>query len=480
MTSHAGNQARRKCPNTALAGLLAELGWSPRTLARRLNATFGVGTIADSAPYHWRDTGRVPRAPIPTLVAAVLSAELGRRVTVDELWQGCAVASPRIVPATADMDTAWSRDGTLAVVNDWVVSGMLDRRQFLAVSGTSLTAFATGYLRSDAHSAPSLPGKISEGPLVDQIEQSIPLLQQLDDARGGGTHLDYVGANFRAVALLLRQGGHPARVETRLFAALATIGQLAGWMAFDAGRHGLAQRYFFTALRCARESGYQSMAAHIMADLAFQTATLEHAADAIALGETATELADRAPAGVQASVRTRLAYGYAIAGRLDPFERSYQQAIDCLHGDRNGHEPDWLYFLTPNHLDTQAGYALAHAGTLALDAGNQSTARNLLRRGETLLRTGAHDRPLIEPQQRRALFEGAWLATAAAAQGKLEDACSVGRTAIERTTTVRSARSIDVLQRLATRLRRAQRNEYVRGFLPDLDTALTRAAAALS
>jgi hypothetical protein len=58
-------------------------------------------------------------------------------------------------------------------------------------------------------------------------------------------------------------------VDRRLFAALAEIGQLAGWMAVDAGRHGLAQRYFFTALR----------AAHVLAGLAFQAATREHAAD---------------------------------------------------------------------------------------------------------------------------------------------------------------------------------------------------------
>jgi hypothetical protein len=139
-----------------------------------------------------------------------------------------------------------------------------------------------------------------------------------------------------------------------------------------------------------------------------------------------------------------------------------------------------MYFLTPNHLDTQAGYALAHAGTLAIDAGSPSAARSLPRRGESLLRTGAHNRPLGEPQQRRALFEGAWLAESAAAQGKLEEACALGRTAVERTKTVRSARSMDVLQRLAARLRRAQRNEFVRDFLPDLEAARATLGIACS
>ncbi|WP_020579909.1 carph-isopro domain-containing protein [Actinopolymorpha alba] len=464
----------KRQPNAVLHRLLDELGWSPRTLAQRVNRAFGAGTIAETAPYHWRDTGRIPRPPVPTLVASLLSAELGRPVTVAELWQGMATESPYVVTADTGLDLPWGRRGTLKVIDDWVVSGLLDRRQFLAISGASLTAQATGYLSApiSVHQEPLAPG--DGGPLLEQLEHSIPLLQKLDDAGGGGMHLDYVGAHFRTVALLIRQGGHAAKVENRLIAALATIGQLAGWMAFDAGKHGLAQRYFFTALRAARESNYRPMAAHIVADLAFQAATLEQPEDAVSLGETAAKIAVGTPVNVRASVQTRLSYGYAISGDVPSFEQAYQSALDMVSDDQGAEQPDWMYFLTPNHLDVQAGYALAHAGTLAIDAGDRTTGRKLLRRGEALLRTGAYQRPLDDPQQRRSLFEGAWLATAAAASGKFEDACAIGMTATERMKTVRSARSVDVLQRLASRLRRASRNEYVRDFLPILERALAR------
>ena len=141
------------------------------------------------------------------------------------------------------------------------------------------------------------------------------------------------------MALLLRQGGHSARIEARLLTSLATIGQLAGWMAFDAGKHGLSQRYFFTALRCARESGFRAMGAHIVADLAFQAATREHPRDAISLGEAAATMAVGSPAGVQASVQTRLAYGYAVGGQLNDFERAYHKAIGALSDGRADDEP---------------------------------------------------------------------------------------------------------------------------------------------
>jgi hypothetical protein len=113
-----------------LAAVLAELGWSPRVLARRLNRIYGAGTVAETAPYHWRDGGRVPRPPLPALVAWVLSRELGRPVSEGDLWPGSPGSSPLVLPADAGLDYPWTRDGALLVVEDWVVAGLLDRRVF--------------------------------------------------------------------------------------------------------------------------------------------------------------------------------------------------------------------------------------------------------------------------------------------------------------------------------------------------------------
>ncbi|WP_435811512.1 hypothetical protein, partial [Streptomyces microflavus] len=32
---------------------------------------FGAGTVAESAPYHWRDGGSLPRSPLPMMAAYV-------------------------------------------------------------------------------------------------------------------------------------------------------------------------------------------------------------------------------------------------------------------------------------------------------------------------------------------------------------------------------------------------------------------------
>jgi hypothetical protein len=464
---------RQDGPNEVLAAMLAELGWSPRVLARRINRIHGVGTVAETSPYHWRDYGRVPRPPLPALVAWVLSRELGRPVSVAELWHGKSGPSPLMLPADAGLDHPWTRDGALSVVDDWVVSGLLDRRVFLALStGAILAAMNPMHL---GETPASLPVKGSSRPsghlLLDQIEQSIPLLQRLDDASGGGTHLPYVGAQFRAVALLLRQQTYRESMERRIFRALAEIGQLAGWMAFDAGEHGLAQRYFLTALRGAREAGDRSMTAHVLGDLAFQAASSGRGADAVTIGQVADATAAKTPATVRASVATRLAYGYAVAGQLREFDRAYKSGLDMLAERSQSDEPAWMYFLTPSHLDAQAGYSLIHAGVLAGASGDRKAERALAGQGRELLSGGAYCAPCDYPGQRRALFEGAWFAVAAACSGDLEQACAVGRTALQRTGSVKSNRSAEVLAILAGKLRTHCQAEHVRDFLQLLNSS---------
>ncbi|MGH3449066.1 MAG: carph-isopro domain-containing protein [Nocardioidaceae bacterium] len=104
-----------------LAGLLTELNWSPRDLARRLNRLYGPRMVAETAPYHWRDAGRVPRPPVPTYVAAVLGRELGRPISLDEPWQGRAAGFPGVLSADTGLGGLWPRDAVTTMLDDWVV-----------------------------------------------------------------------------------------------------------------------------------------------------------------------------------------------------------------------------------------------------------------------------------------------------------------------------------------------------------------------
>ncbi|MFV2104071.1 hypothetical protein [Micromonospora sp. LOL_024] len=136
-----------------------------------------------------------------------------------------------------------------------------------------------------------------------------------------------------------------------------------------------------------------------------------------------------------------------------------------------------MYYLTPNHLDCQAGYAMILAGRQVVAGGRGTDGRALLRKGEALLRTGAYARRPDVPYQRRALYEGAWLALGYTAHGKLDDACAVIRMALPRLDQVRSPRSSALLSTLAQELCRRKRNQGVADLLPELENALARQPA---
>lgn len=465
---------RSEQPNAVLTAALGELGWSPKTLARRLNREFGAGTTAESAPYNWRDKGTTPRAPLPALTSHLLSQELGRVVSVAELWQGKAGEVTPVLAAGRGLDRPWTMTGLEDIVDDWVRGGLLDRRRFLAISGASLTAIVSQYLEGTvapgAMVTTSSTGLVD--PLVDQVEQNLPLLQALDDKHGGGHHLSYVSAQFRSIGLLLHEGGYPTPSRKRLLQALAEIGQLAGWMAFDAAEHGLAQRYFATALRAAHQVDDQALCAHVLADLAFQAASRERPTDAIPLGEAAERSARHASPSVKASVLSRLAYAYAAGGEEDAFRRSAEEARETITVAANHAAPRWMYFLTENHLECQAGYAMIQLGR-STSRTSTASSRRLLRDGTSLLETGEHAAQLGGSSDRRALFEGAWLALGHSTRGELEQACLAGDQAVSRLASVRSPRSVAVLKELSRDLQRRQRNPHVATFLPKLDSALS-------
>ena len=462
-------------PNEILSRYLLLAGWNPKVFARKINKLCGYPAVAETAPYYWRDDGGIPQPPVPQMAAHVLSQRLGRTITVSELWKGRGVGSGLWVSADEGMSTPWMIEETERLAEEWLLGGLMDRRTFLAVSGPALTSLGWKYLGLEtSRLAAAVSGDRVGDLLVEQVEESIPGLQRLDDAFGGGGHLDYVGAQFRTVGMLLRNVVND-QLRRRLLIAFTDLGQLAGWMALDAGKPGLCQRYLFTALRSAHDCGYDAMAAHILADLAYQAASQGEGADAVELGEAALQASSGTTASVQAAVMSRLSYAYAVAGRHQDFQRTRQEALGALADRDRLQEPAWLYYLTPGHLNSQAGYALIHAGRLRyLD--DKRRGRRLIADGEALLRTGVYDRPISDPLPRRALYEGAWLALGCTTHGRLEEACDLGRTAVQRLGRVRSARSADLLQALAEDMRRRQRNEYVRDFLPDLESALVQHA----
>ncbi|MGH3771175.1 MAG: hypothetical protein ACRDRW_07240 [Pseudonocardiaceae bacterium] len=450
--------------NAVLGALLGELGWSPNHLAGAVNGLLGPSSVARSTVSDWLNQDRLPRGPLPTVVAHLISDTLDRDVSVDELWAGRAQPAEFWVPADHGLHLPWTAAGTVEVLDDWLrhTGGSIgmDRRVLLAVSGASLTAPAWGYvdhlgIRGDSFAALANNRRsiTITSPMVDAVAATTTALRNLGNAEGGHEdNLRFVHHHLTWVSKLLRQARFTSgSVANRLLAEWAQLAQLAAWLANDASQYGLSQRYFTSGLHAAHTSGDRSVGTYLLADMS-QTRVNQGrmndgvdlgraARDAIELANAAYEAAKSTPPAVRALASSGLAKAQAAVGNAHGFHAAADEARALL--DTPGAldaRPPYLTWFGPTELESQLAQS-----TLTLAEVSSRDSRHLLEAADTVLsRTATH--PVSTP--RNAVFHAALLSRAHVAANDLDRAVPAAQTALRHLPAVRSRRCELVLRRL--------------------------------
>ncbi|MGQ0716151.1 MAG: hypothetical protein ACT4NP_02340 [Pseudonocardiales bacterium] len=386
--------AKGRC-NIVLERLLARAGWTPENLGDRLNE---LATSLDlrarvhrRTPRRWvyaearRTTPRVPRDPLPSLVCHLLHERLGEPVTLDSL--GWTSTGPLVyVPADDGLHQPWNPSGAVAALTAVVDADPMERRQFVALTGLTLTAVAHQWLFDPARVAASVLGKRVDHALVDDLERVAEARRRMDDAIGGGTLLPAVREDLRLVVAMLNNAAYTEEVGKRLHAVAAELGRLAGWLAFDSEQPALAQRYFLAAVRAGHVSGDRAIGANVLGFMSIQAARSPKPADAVTLAESALKAERELTPAVAASLHGRLALGAAHAGDETTWRRAQDRAFDLLARSVPTEEPSWIYWFTEADANGIAGQSL-------LTLGHPGEAEPYLRRTLSLIDPGfARDR----------------------------------------------------------------------------------------
>jgi hypothetical protein len=163
--------------NIKLATLLTEAGWSRAETARRVREhatqTGHPSIAADASRVTRWIAGERPRPPTGNILATVLGDHVGRRLTLTDLGLTPPVEDPTPLPADHGMDVPWTAAGLLQHLEDWPTP-MLNRRQFLAVSGAALTTPAWQSLET---AAPLLTAAVE----AERAPVTRPVLNVIDD-----------------------------------------------------------------------------------------------------------------------------------------------------------------------------------------------------------------------------------------------------------------------------------------------------------
>jgi transcriptional regulator with XRE-family HTH domain len=314
----------------------------------------------------------------------------------------------------------------------------LDVLRMVGFTAAAYLAPAMRWLTSPLDEQPVGLGKRLVGPPdVDTVSRMTATLRGLDNHYGGGhIYPTVVRLLHGEVAPLLRDGRYDATTGAALFSAAAELTRLAGWSAYDAGLHGIAQRYLIQALRLAVTAADRPLGAEVIAAMSHQSAYLHAPAEAIDLARAAGRAAkDAGVDAIRAEAAVLEAHGHAAASDEKACAVALDRAERTLDRADRGKDPQWIGYFDEAYLAAKFGHCFAALGRG--DLAGQFAARSL-----------DMDARYVRGRQ----FNLALLATAHAQAGDIEQAAAVGTEAVVATEGLNSARAVDYLARLAERL----------------------------
>ncbi|WP_301125197.1 hypothetical protein [Streptomyces cacaoi] len=287
-----GRPPKDRAANAQLDYWLRRAGFSNRELARAV-----TGRAAQEGERHvhpdesrvrrWRARGETPRAPVPRLIADLLSERVGARLSIADIGMTPAHQAPPTGP-----DLPWHAQSTITAL------AYLTRSELMRPH-TRTSADAMHIDHGDALLGPiqrwttARPTPLgertaaAEGRLgaadVAELREITEAFRNLDNRHGGVLSRQAVIAQVQHAVGLLNTCTYTESTGRALFSAIADLGSVAGWMSFDAGEHRCAQRLFITALHAASEGGDAATGAHILQCMARQMSHLQHYDDALDL-----------------------------------------------------------------------------------------------------------------------------------------------------------------------------------------------------
>lgn len=407
----------------------ADRGWSQPRLVRELRqvaARRGHQLPADTSVKRriasWENGHSVPDdfyGPLLCEVFGLSAAELG-------LTHGSGRDTSLMdvtYPASPD-------DAIEAVGQLWRAD--LNRYEPLLQAEPSGPAWSEASLRWLVAPDPAIPRQRKDGIRVGlgdvaAIKTTADMFAELDD-RFGGDHARHAAIQYLSteVAPLLR-GQYTEQVGRALFSTVAEATLLAGWMSYDACRHGLAQRYFLQALRLAQDANDRQLAGSILSAMSHQATFLGRYTEAATLARAALMgISPVATPTLRAQFHAMEARALARTGDVRACEAALNAATKALESRNSDDEPEWISYFDEAELAAEAAHCFRDV----------DSARQAVAHAENAM-SGSH--------VRSDFFATMVLADAHLRAGDVEEACRVALDALDLGEQLKSARCVSYL-----------------------------------
>jgi tetratricopeptide (TPR) repeat protein len=318
------------------------------------------------------------------------------------------------VGARSDERYTWDQSGTNQILDVTLRSAHLDRRNLLSLTGALLTEPAYEWLLHTISGGAAIGSSQGRQRVTHQTVQHLRelthSLRMLDEEHGSGVVEPLVREHLGLVVGLLDRGAYDEKVGSGLYAVAAEVNQLAGWLAFDMGRHASAQSYWTTGLRAAYTAGDRAMGSNILHLMSYQAYSTAHPLEAASLAGIGLSPGIKTTAKMRSVLLSRKALAESLTDGRQQCSATLSKAAAELDRTREDEEPYWLQWYRYQDL-------MGAAGLCFIETGDYKEAERRLReavgnREETFVRADA-------------LF-WSYMALARLCQGRLDEACALG------------------------------------------------------
>lgn len=188
-----------------------------------------------------------------------------------------------------------------------------------------------------------------DGGYVETLHSRIRELVDLDIQFGGDQSSGVALRLFRSVHRKLGASQCDPGVERDLYAAAGELGEVAGWLLYDAGKHDLARRVNHEALHLSRLAGDHSMELLTLQNMSMHAGYLGRPAEALRIARMVLDTNTLSPR-LEALFRTREARALALAGDAIAAERTYRKAHSLYLDGVRDDDPMWAWWINDQEL----------------------------------------------------------------------------------------------------------------------------------
>ncbi|SFB51194.1 hypothetical protein SAMN05216266_11541 [Amycolatopsis marina] len=196
---------------------------------------------------------------------------------------------------------------------------------------------------------------------VNSLRETVDRIVALNNTVGGPEIARLTVAEFRAAQGTLASGRYRTSVERDLEAATAELGELAGWLLYDAELQDEARQVNLDALALARTSGDLPMEWFLLTNLAMCAVHTGRPYEALRITSHMQER-DNLPGRVAALVSLRRARALAALGDDAEQRAEFGRARSLLDNSVTSRDPAWTWWMLPTEMTWHEGMAHAALG----------------------------------------------------------------------------------------------------------------------